>query len=1745
MTSAMDHDAFDVPPLEVPDLADDGLFYPDDSLVRPHAPGELERDRLTLAHALGFPASRRSSLVFLSPTVVVYAVSNVAVFLNIVSHEQRLLQGLRCGGISAVAVHPARNLVALAETHANGPNIYLYSFPDLRLFRVLRHGAEKSFTMLAFSQDGASLASVAAEPDYTLTVWDWRRERVVLRSKAFSQDVHHVAFNPTNDQVLVTSGMGHIKFWRMAATFTGLKLQGVLGKFGATELTDIPCFVFLPSGRVLAGTETGNLLLWDGGFIKCEVAGPGARKCHAGSIETCIVRNGDLITAGDDGYMRVWDLDAIEGPEPNTEGKAATATIVYEIEPTAELHIGKDVRIKCARAVPDSESEYLVVDATGGLWRVDLAKRSSERIAYFHADQVAALDYSFAHHYLTSVGRDGSVRLHDPLTRNALAVVKHSVPGTAIKYAPKHLDGLGCALVAGFDDGSVRFFRHADKPTKNTLGIARTHAFRPHAHAVVAIAFSSDATVMATAGAAGTVFVFALRLPNTVPAIFDRKVVISPVGLIKLPFEIQSLVWALDSQVKSTTNRIRGRFLVLTPTGDMYQLQVNLDKQYEKEHNFVIPEADYELAPWTLQKYLEPTIAVQITQGQVTDGQPAAATAAAPAESTEAKPSDGAPATVPTTPAITYRLTHAVYTEQDHILVTIERSDGQVELRSCLLSDPKISRLLLTLRTPVTALHIVPSGKLILLGCADGTVYYRPITFDADVNLANAGGHQTTVYAADEYYWRSHVHAGAITGVATTFDDALLTTGGADGGLFVFKSNLDDLVHRAINIEGITLPPLEDADDLSNKYTIQEAKMMTKLDEETALAEHRKRARLAQVEQLQREFEAVYAMNQALPEGLRVPNMAFQIDPGLVERIALETEAKVQKVHNHMLWSCEKVSIALRKLKKRYYDSVLSEVEMVESIQNGLQLFSFRTERIESSEVSRALAPPPGDAAEADARHQPNGSSQQAAQPNKAHLHAKTDTDRPRPSIAPASFAATTAAPTKNDSRMDHAARLEERRRIKAERLEQWKQLMNSKPSSASEDPRDVAAIRYAETHMGDYKLKMDKNYIVPENERVNAEMKRKQIILLQESLIRIMESFNRKVQTLKKRKAALCEAILERNQQIQRIEADLAELGVPSAGSRVFSSPVLEAPLAAANKPDTSSRALHRLRQIWPQDSTVELSPQDMADRKRRIKCLEYELGVLEKKNTTSAQQFDTVLEAMCVERVSVASDIHAGEMRLLLLFKEWRLLKEFEKHDQQLSEKLMVKLSEKADIDAKILDIQAKIAEKRHDIEQAAETRKEIEDQLAKVIGDGNKHEDLLVKMFRKKVKRKRRKDTGRAADAAVGRTEGDDELHDEEESEEEESDDDDDSDDDPSGDEAVSDECPPGCDPNMHAQVLALRDRRLDLEDDLADVQKAIETFKKDNEIFGKKEKVIAAALKQTDMEIQEFQTQKQQKLNELDVVVPLAFHQIQYLDEDLANALVFPDNGLDMLQERIKETEQETEQVRKDHKELKREHVNLLALRKEKKSKLQELEGKCAEVQMLKFGRIVDLEKLERMGMNKAAEDLRQQLAAKEKQYTAKLEKWEKKIAALKKELTASIVTNTERLNTIYDLTQRKKRIESALDAEQESVTAEFSGPAKQDVIERERLLDTIRVQAEHIEALKRELADMMRKPTAPRPALPVRHARAPMGKSLATMAGGASPATSKSVRPEPLEVVSAMMGSAEDGANGTGDSPTLA
>jgi len=148
------------------------------------------------------------------------------------------------------------------------PNIYIYEYPSLKLYRICRKGTETMYAHVEYSRSGKTLASLGGSPDYTLTVWDWVNQRVVLRAKAFSQEIFRVSFSPYSDDILFTCGSGHIRFWKMAQTFTGLKLQGEIAKFGQLELSDVSCFYELADGKVVSGTEYGTLIVWEGQFVK-------------------------------------------------------------------------------------------------------------------------------------------------------------------------------------------------------------------------------------------------------------------------------------------------------------------------------------------------------------------------------------------------------------------------------------------------------------------------------------------------------------------------------------------------------------------------------------------------------------------------------------------------------------------------------------------------------------------------------------------------------------------------------------------------------------------------------------------------------------------------------------------------------------------------------------------------------------------------------------------------------------------------------------------------------------------------------------------------------------------------------------------------------------------------------------------------------------------------------------------------------------------------------------------------------------------------------------------------------------------------------------------------------------------------------------------------------------------------------------------------------------------------------------
>ncbi|RHY62822.1 hypothetical protein DYB38_004162 [Aphanomyces astaci] len=294
----------------------------------------MSRDLVAFSALLGFDSKKRNNLHYLDDHTLLTSAGNSAQLIrnneqpnsfayccvDMTTMQSKHMFGLGGGGVGAIAVHPSRGFFAVGDK-GNKPNITIYVYPN----------------------DGAKLASVGASPDFLLTVWNWRDEQTILRCKAFGQEVFNVQFAPNDGGFLTTSGTGHIRFWKMASTFTGLKLQGDIAKFGKSELSDIEAFCVLPDKKVLSSTERGALLLWD----------------------------------GSDGMMKWWHFPEIDQADVKEDDTVA------EVIPKDEFCVSvksphHTSTVADIRGVLRGSDHYLIQDGNGMLHRLDIDTKQLE-----------------------------------------------------------------------------------------------------------------------------------------------------------------------------------------------------------------------------------------------------------------------------------------------------------------------------------------------------------------------------------------------------------------------------------------------------------------------------------------------------------------------------------------------------------------------------------------------------------------------------------------------------------------------------------------------------------------------------------------------------------------------------------------------------------------------------------------------------------------------------------------------------------------------------------------------------------------------------------------------------------------------------------------------------------------------------------------------------------------------------------------------------------------------------------------------------------------------------------------------------------------------------------------------------------------------------------------------------------------------------------------------------------------------
>jgi hypothetical protein len=195
---------------------------------------------------------------------------------------------------------------------------------------------------------------------------------------------------------------------------------------------------------------------------------------------------------------------------------------------------------------------------------------------------------------------------------------------------------------------------------------------------------------------------------------------------------------------------------------------------------------------------------------------------------------------------------------------------------------------------------------MIICGELDGVVCHMRLSNDEEI-------HGQVIHDGVE---------GQVTGVATSFDECFFASSSADGSLVIQQ------FHEKTPGSPLNEQPLEDAKNTvndivdPNAYSIQEEKLKSEREALESAAERQKQTIREKIEELRERFEEVVERNEGLPSAMHLPPHEFVLDPELKEKMEREQQTRELQLQKELAYDLERSSVALKKLKGRYYDGM-------------------------------------------------------------------------------------------------------------------------------------------------------------------------------------------------------------------------------------------------------------------------------------------------------------------------------------------------------------------------------------------------------------------------------------------------------------------------------------------------------------------------------------------------------------------------------------------------------------------------------------------------------------------------------------------------------------------------------------------------------------------------------------------------------------------------------------------------------
>ncbi|CAG5111754.1 Oidioi.mRNA.OKI2018_I69.chr2.g6028.t1.cds [Oikopleura dioica] len=1604
-----------------------------------------------------------------SGQVLLHSAGNLLLFHNVQTDEKTVLRS-PAGSIGSVCIHPSKKFFAVGGK-GDKPEILIYSYPEMEVVYVLRGGAEKGFSHVEFNHDGSLLASVSSTPDYLLTLWNWKTQSIVLRSKAYSLDVFQASFSPDIDGQLTSCGIGHIRFWNMAETFTGLKLQGALGRFGRTSVSDIDAFVQLPDGKVISGCEWGNLLVWDGGLIKVEITRKGGKSCHDGSIKQMFILEGELLTIGVDGAICVWDIDTID------QADTTETSMTFELDPMNCLKV-PDAAFSSMIMSSEDDSVWFAQDQNGAIWELDLSFSHTTKppkiLDQFHGGNVVDMCAHPTACIYVSTG-DRQVRIIDIPSSSALAAMKFPVKGTSVCWPND------TTIVVGFEDGTVRNLSYGKMKSNHSLLLRQ--AIRPHGKTVNSIHSSPNGKLIGSSSDDGTVFIFSLK-DNTMEA----------VGFVSLGSMIKDFTWVNDSvllcwsktgaifqvtlpEISSIDTSVSFSISNVNIVGYQFQsckgkrararakakfddklakLKKSCDEKLKAAQKKAADMGD-QVKDDEIKNIYEPVNSMEFEELEEYFFVPETV-----GEVIWAKPAD----------------------EEGYVLCQMAGYDHGLVYK-CKLSefeempepvDPEDAFML------DEDFHVTSwsEGKnRIYAGSLDGKVriYQTEKEHYSEADLENGFESHHTIAMHD-------CQLGSLSKIILTSDQKWMISAGLDGNVFAYGVTPVDEIELRPPVE-IALDDLPVGDEVKGSYSLEEAKQKSEYDRRVKEANLLKIKKRKQIESLIEKFDKLKDKNAQLPEACQLLKKDFEINQKLTAEAEQALADKLDLIQRQNQWDLAKAKLRYEKVFKRFRGDIMEDPITLHAIQSSDSVKSYELRSL-PEELKEALER--SVTAEKNVRENSSrGNSRGGGRGNIEETQSM--------SSAKISETAIDELPA-DASRAQRKA--EEKKARKEKRKREWEELMKQKPDDNRINPKDEEEIRIAKKTLGYFHLKTSKDYIVPDHLRSNTNQKKRQIALLSQEIFRRKETFNKKVRAGRDEKIAIRKDLLKLCEKVKELEAILPEEehkippAIPEIRPEETNEHKFQLPnRASANKfssPSDTGLGRARSAQALAQSIGVSSKTQlidrsgrgsgeakaltefEQAELTRKIVISRFERDQALEKAAKRISNFDKDVRTLYVFKARLDEDLVLAELRLDTLHQELILLKDFEKRENAILERVEKKEAEIDEASARASQVKARLDSKRKEVEKLAAKEKDCLSDFQRLIGENNKFENYLTKVYKKKIKRATQSNNDGSGSDSDSDSDDDDEDYSDEDSDAEPFDD------------TV---CPANCDQEQFDKTILLRAHRCAIEDDHQDAKKASESLRKEHDALSKKIKLFNNQLKSSMEDLDAFQQEKQGKLNELWVVVPLEMSQI-LIEQDfekfpVKQGLVVPSEKMNRLSTRIEELMGEKENEKLKYRKAKQQHVHLVKGNKDIVNQVKALDEKCNQAMMLKFGRIVDIDSLAMVTVPRAVEEGQRVNQQNEINLAREELEMDKKILALREELAVHVKENTDRIAQITMMKGEDYKLKFDLDiATSDTRPQHLDEQRIRDEAYRRETREIIQEQENEINLLKDEIIRLTRK-----------------------------------------------------------------